>query len=552
MRFGVAIGIAGGFFCVIESVSGGILSAQPFLGVTHYQITKAYNEPAGSPTAGYPRPLVVNLLAIDLTVPGVSFMMQPGNGDLPGEVTRSTTRGFVNSVNGQIGINGDFYNTNPPYPPQGGLYFTDVTHAAASNGDVYSPNRGGEPIFNVSAANLPGVYTGRAAGTTTTVEGIPLYNAIGGNQRILTNGVVTAPNDTYTNTLNPHTAIAVSQDRTKVFLMTVDGRQNQYSEGMRTTEMADLFLQFGGWDAINVDGGGSTTMVMDDSNDGAQNARLINSPSDNSTPQTPGTERLVANNLAVFALPNPGYVPLPMPARPPATPALPVISQQVILDDFEGTKGRFASAVNASGSSQHIAATSSSQVDTTHSHTGNSSLRVDIVNTNTEPPRMQLRFLSGGGTPTNNTVNNQAMGPNGYVGYFMRVEPGNDPLYASILLDDGNTSSNGLERAAFLPVIADGEWHLYQWNLSDSSLWANFSGGNGAIDGPNVFIDAIYLSSAAATSGGTNWSGTVWIDTVAYNPDGTLNNLIPEPASLGLLCLTSLALMRRRVRRAQV
>ena len=543
MRAGVLVTSGAGLSLLsISTASAGILTATPFVGVTHHQFVKAFNEPAGSPTFSWPRELVVNVLEINVTAPGIGFRMQPSNGALPGEVTRMTTRSFVNSASAQIGINGDFFDLAPPYPfPE-----TDVTHAAASQGDIYSANAGGDPLFNVSATGEPRILRGRSAGTTTTVENVTLYNAVGGNQRILTAGAVTAPNDTYTNTLNPHTAVAVSQDRTRVFLMTVDGRQNDFSEGMFTTEMANLFLTLGAWDAINVDGGGSTTMVMDDTSDAMQNARVINSPSDNATPQVPGTERLVGNSLAVFAAPSPGYVPLPTPGRPPAQPALPVIGQQTILDDFEGTKGRFGSAVNASGSSQHVAPASASSVDSNHSQTGNDSLRVDIVNTGGDPARMQLRFLSGGGTPANNTVNNQAMGPEGYVGYFLRAEPGNDPLWAAILIDDGNTAANGLERSTFIPIIADGEFHLYQWNLADAAAWENFANGNGTIGGPNAFIDAIYLSSAPATSGGTNWSGSIWIDTVAYNPDGTLDNLVPEPASASVLAAISLMLRRRR------
>src|SRR5688572_21196347 len=321
MRAGHACGLVfGGGITVLltaGTASAGVLTASPFIGITHHQFVKAHNEPSNSPTFNWPRELVVNILEINMTAPGLSFRMQPGNGPDPGEVARMTTRNFVNSINAQIGVNGDFFNTAPPYP----FPNTDVTHIAASNGDIYSANGGNDPTFNVSATNEPRIVRGSGPGTTTNTAGITLHNAIGGNQRILNNGTVSAPNDPYTNTLNPHTAIAVSQDRSRVLLMTVHGRQTDYSERMFTTDNANLFLHVGGWDAINIDGGGSTTMVMDDDGDAVQDARIINSPSDNATPQMPGTERLVANNLAVFAMPNPGYVPLPTPARPPSQPA---------------------------------------------------------------------------------------------------------------------------------------------------------------------------------------------------------------------------------------
>ena len=344
----------------------------------------------------------------------------------------------------------------------------------------------------------------------------------------MTNGVnTTNPNDSYTTALNPHSALGVTFTG-NVLLMTVDGRQTDYSEGMRTDEMADLLINhFNARDVLNVDGGGSTTLIFDDSNDSIQNARVVNSPSDGATGQQPGNERLIANSFAVFATPNPNYVPLPPPSRPSAAPPQPLLGSLTLFDDFEGTKGHFASAVNYSGSSRHIAATSSSSVSSQFAQSGNESLRVNIDNTGTQPPQMQLRLLSGVGSPSQNLhEGDKAMGTQGFVGYFMRVEPGNDPLYAAILLDDGTVPQNGLERSNFIQVIDDGQWHLYQWNLADSGQWNNFSGGNGMIDGPNSFVDSIYLSSAPATSGGTNWSGSVWIDTVAYNPNGDLSSLI--------------------------
>ena len=506
-----------------------INTAQPFVGVTHYQVIEALDGSTSGGPFSLARPLVVNILAIDPTAAGVSFRMQPGNGADPGEVTRATTRSFVNSIGAQIGVNGDFYNTNPPYPPAGGQYFTDVSHNGVSDGVAYSASGfNGQSIFNVSAGNVARVLRTTGAGSLTTIEGVQLYNAIGGNQRLVTNGVNTTNlNDSYSNALNPHTALGVSYAG-HVLLLTVDGRQTGYSEGMYTYEMADLLIShFNARDVLNVDGGGSTTFIVDDSNDGLQNARVLNSPSDGATTQHAGNERLVANSFAVFATPNPGYVPLPAPARPGTSPLL---SSLTIFDDFEGSKGRFASVVHYSGSSEHVAESSVSALDSQFAQRGNESLRVDIANTGGSPEAMQLRLVSGVGSPANNLHSgNKAMGSAGHVGFFLRVDPGNDPLYAAIMLDDGTIAQNGLERSEFARIIDDGQWHLYQWDLADSSKWFRFFNGDNVIGGPNSFVDSIYFSSTPATTGGTNWSGSVWIDTVAYNPHGDLSSLVALP-----------------------
>lgn len=59
---------------------------------------------------------------------------------------------------------------------------------------------------------------------------------------------------------------------------------------MTFSEMADFLLSIGAWNALNFDGGGSTTMVV--------GGRVVNSPSDKSG------ERPVANVLAVVKIVN--------------------------------------------------------------------------------------------------------------------------------------------------------------------------------------------------------------------------------------------------------
>ncbi|MEQ9460953.1 MAG: phosphodiester glycosidase family protein [Phycisphaeraceae bacterium] len=515
-----------------------IQTAEPFIGITHHQIIEASDGSTAGGTINFPRPVVIHLVEIDPAAPGVSFLMQPGNGPLQGEVTRYTTPNFANTFGTQIALNGDFY-------ADAGAGQANVTHTGVSQGNGYSPNwYTGQPIFNVDANNVASVLAARTPGGFDSLENIPLYNALGGNQRILTNGSITAPNDSYTNALNPHSALGVAPDG-RVFLMAVDGRQGDFSSGMRTTEMASLFLHFGVTNAINIDGGGSTTLAFDDSNDGIANARVINSPSDLSSELSPGNPRLVANNFGVFATPNPDYIPLPSPPRPLAEGAVPLLTTLTILDDFEGSKGRFASARGVAGSGN--VATYATRLDNTAPHQGFESLEITITNTGAQPSGMFARIPSGAALPSNNTQNGKAMARTGYVGFFIKLDPGQDPLYAAIQLDDGSPIQSGLERSNFIEIIPNGQWQLVQWNLEDSRLWSPRDNGDGDIDGPNTFIDSILLSAAPGDTGGPNWAGTLHLDTIAYNPNGDLASLIiPEPTSAAIFSLVTIGWIRRR------
>lgn len=92
---------------------------------------------------------------------------------------------------------------------------------------------------------------------------------------------------------HPRSALGVSQDGRKVILATVDGRQAEWSLGVYQREMADLLLEFGAWDGMDLDSGGSATLVIE--------GEVVNRPSDRANPDgTGGVERSVANALLVF------------------------------------------------------------------------------------------------------------------------------------------------------------------------------------------------------------------------------------------------------------
>lgn len=75
----------------------------------------------------------------------------------------------------------------------------------------------------------------------------------------------------FVETRHPRTAVAKLKDG-KFLMVTVDGRQPGASVGMSLPELAEMLLEFGATDAMNLDGGGSTAMFL--------NGRIVNQPSD--------------------------------------------------------------------------------------------------------------------------------------------------------------------------------------------------------------------------------------------------------------------------------
>ena len=90
---------------------------------------------------------------------------------------------------------------------------------------------------------------------------------------------------------NPRTAAGIARDGTRLILAVIDGRQKPYSDGMSLRETATLMQALGARDAINLDGGGSSTLVFADP-DSSGALRIANRPSDK-------VERAVGDALAI-------------------------------------------------------------------------------------------------------------------------------------------------------------------------------------------------------------------------------------------------------------
>lgn len=78
--------------------------------------------------------------------------------------------------------------------------------------------------------------------------------------------------ESFASTPHPRTAIGISQDRQQLWLVVADGRQPELSVGMTLPALSQFLLGLGAHEGYNLDGGGSSTMVIAD--------KIVNSPSD--------------------------------------------------------------------------------------------------------------------------------------------------------------------------------------------------------------------------------------------------------------------------------
>lgn len=141
---------------------------------------------------------------------------------------------------------------------------------------VLGVNAGADALSGVQVGDAVTVNYQPRGGDGATV-------AIGGNLVLVRDGVVTG----VSHPLNPRTAVGFSADGLKMWLVVVDGRSSA-SVGMTYVQLGNFMKSLGADDALNLDGGGSTTMVA--RMPGATTATVRNVPSD-------GAQRPVPNGI---------------------------------------------------------------------------------------------------------------------------------------------------------------------------------------------------------------------------------------------------------------
>lgn len=246
-----------------------------FNGITYQRVIK--NDP---------HPMVIHIVTIDLKADGIKpLVTPPDNAGSDKPLNARTTTEFLEDFNVQLAINGDAFQAGAvldlfSYPASGDG--VDPIGFAASNGTTYSQDTDEENTLYIYKSNKASINH----------EIGKIFQAVSGSKLLVWNGEAVVNKD---DGKNPRTAVGTNRAGNKLIIIIVDGRQPGYSEGATLLEMSGLMLVYKMHNAINLDGGGSSTLVIE----GPDGKPLVlNSPIHSGIP---GNERPVANHLGFKA-----------------------------------------------------------------------------------------------------------------------------------------------------------------------------------------------------------------------------------------------------------
>lgn len=240
---------------------------------------------------------VVHIAEIDLADPRLRFRTTPHatKGDM--EFNAQTTSAFARAFDLVLAINAGYFEPfnsgthgQPAYPQDGDP--VNVMGQHVSDGKEISDNEITIPRFRL---RVDGAFcaTGNAVDIVEGVCPDGTGQAVGAGPILMKNGRTPSFDKfdaRFAIKRAPRTVIAYTRDRSTLWFIVVDGRQQNYSQGMNLPELADLLRTLGAWDALNLDGGGSAVMT-------GSEGRLLSRPIHE---RVPGKERVVANHIGVY------------------------------------------------------------------------------------------------------------------------------------------------------------------------------------------------------------------------------------------------------------
>jgi hypothetical protein len=228
-----------------------------------------------------PRLMRGHAVRVDLQTPQLRFLATPSNGDRPDHTDGLKTSSFLTRYKCQVAINASPFS--PIHTEEGKPQ--KIVGLTISEGKIVSPEEPGYPALLLTKDNKAII-----ARPTFKLEGV--YNAVSGFDIVLSEGKPIAGGKD----VHPRTAVGVSQDGKYLILLVIDGRQPGYSLGAMTQEVGQWLAKLGAHDGLNLDGGGTTTLVIEKDH----GFSIVNRPIHGGKV---GNERVSASHLGIYAPP---------------------------------------------------------------------------------------------------------------------------------------------------------------------------------------------------------------------------------------------------------
>jgi hypothetical protein len=293
VRFGVAV------------LLGYSFSAQASLTLSPWiPIFKGIDRAAGTNVPDGTTPIgtlqVINAARVDLSDPDVQLFTTPRANpyvEQSRETLSLTVSNFLRTYGLQLACDANFYGPNSDPSSEGvnmdveGLFISQGTIVSRQDNSLettvlmFTTNK--QPLF---------VFDNQPPGTNTA----GIYTAVCGHYPLIINGQSVANDGTSPIPgPNPRTAFGVSQDKRYLYILVIDGRQSGYSDGAVDSQTVYWLQLLGAYNAINMDGGGSTVLDMADC---AGNPHPLSRSS-----YVPGRnrERYIGAHFGVYAKPLP-------------------------------------------------------------------------------------------------------------------------------------------------------------------------------------------------------------------------------------------------------
>jgi hypothetical protein len=226
-----------------------------------------------------PRMQKTYAVRVDLANPNIEIFSTPDNGDEPLMTSGQTTSEFLKMYGCAVAVNANSFSPVDQTRPR------NVYGLAISKGKIIAPPNAKYPSLLITKSDQV-----RIAEVNETADLKNVWTAVSGFGIILSDG----NNVGDSKTIHPRTAAGLSRDNHYLFLMVIDGRQAGYSEGATLYETAEWLKSFGAYNGLNLDGGGSSSLVR---SDGSGGAIILNRPIHLGIV---GKERIVGNNLGVL------------------------------------------------------------------------------------------------------------------------------------------------------------------------------------------------------------------------------------------------------------